>query len=379
MPGAAQSSRDPRIDVLRGLALMMLFVDHVPDDVLGFVTMHMYGFADAAELFVILAGFSSQFAYGGLFERAGVGVGLRKVMARCARLYIFQVALLLLTLAIVREWNARYGILIPELIPFLSGGAAMVKHGMMLSALPAKLDILPLYMLLMALFPAIHVAMRFSVVGTVGLSAAVWLGANLDHDLNLRNWVDGAGWYFNPFAWQLLFVLGAAGARLMRSYGGSLPRIPWLAAACWMYLGFALVASAPWVSWHLSVWPPILMATPDKSSLAPLRVLDIMALIYLALSSPRFLAATRRPWAAALDVCGRHSLEVFSTATLLSLVGGLLTTTFGAGPLMQIGVNLVGFAAMIGVAKALEHRKRKKGRAAPPAPHPARPISPATR
>jgi OpgC protein len=55
MPSEAVSSkRDPRIDVLRGMALLMIFVDHIPGNVLSLVTLHNFGFSDAAEVFVLL-------------------------------------------------------------------------------------------------------------------------------------------------------------------------------------------------------------------------------------------------------------------------------------------------------------------------------------
>src|SRR6266487_3160746 len=64
---ASTSKRDPRIDVLRGLALLMIFVDHVPDNLLSLITLRNFGFSDAAEVFVLLAGFSSMLAYGRIF------------------------------------------------------------------------------------------------------------------------------------------------------------------------------------------------------------------------------------------------------------------------------------------------------------------------
>jgi hypothetical protein len=76
------SKRDPRIDVLRGIALLMIFVDHIPGNTLGLVTLHNFGFADAAEVFVLLAGMSSMFAYGRVFERDGALGGLRRIIWR---------------------------------------------------------------------------------------------------------------------------------------------------------------------------------------------------------------------------------------------------------------------------------------------------------
>lgn len=359
MSSGSSSRRDPQIDVLRGFALLMIFIDHLPGNVLGFVTLHMYGFSDAAELFVILAGCSSMIAYGRSFERDGVRIGLSRVLLRCLRLYVFQVGLLIAVFIMVREWSLYYNILIPDLIPFLSAGPEVVKHGAALKALPAKLDILPLYMCLLALFPLIYWGMRRSMAATLAISAMVWIAANLDRAVNLHNWMDGQGWFFNPFAWQFLFVLGAAGARVIAARGGGLPRIAWLVWLSWAYVVFALLVSAPWASWHLWDFHPIPIPTPDKSSMAPLRLLHILALMYLALSAPRFLAFARGRWLAGVDACGRHSLEIFSLATILALFGGLLLTTFGGGLVMQAIINLAGLAILVGIANRLEARKSR--------------------
>ena len=88
VPVSASSARDPRIDFLRGVALLTIFIDHVPGNFLGTLTVRNFGFADAAELFVLLAGVSSTLAYGKQFERVGAGRALRRVAGRCLRIYL---------------------------------------------------------------------------------------------------------------------------------------------------------------------------------------------------------------------------------------------------------------------------------------------------
>src|SRR4051812_17257325 len=53
---AASSGRDVRIDVLRGLALLVIFVDHVPQNPLSAFTPQALGLSDAAEAFVFMSG-----------------------------------------------------------------------------------------------------------------------------------------------------------------------------------------------------------------------------------------------------------------------------------------------------------------------------------
>ena len=46
-----QSGRDLRLDLFRGLALWLIFIDHVSPDLLSWFTIRSYGFSDAAEIF----------------------------------------------------------------------------------------------------------------------------------------------------------------------------------------------------------------------------------------------------------------------------------------------------------------------------------------
>jgi hypothetical protein len=295
MSRAATSARDPRIDFLRGFALITIFIDHVPANPLNQITMRNFGFADATELFVVLAGISSMMAYGRCFERTGARSGLWRVALRCLRIYLVQIALLLTALVIVRQWLAHFGLEPVHFAAFFDCPAVTIGQALAMLALPASLNILPLYVVLLAFFPLIYAGIRYLPWPTIVVSATVWLIANVDHDFNLTNRLDGQGWFFNPFAWQFLFTIGVLAATVLRANGGDLPRIRLLTVACSAYLGMALALAAPWVAWGLSEFRVFDFDPPDKTNLSPMRLLDIVALVYLALSSPslRSLAAQR--------------------------------------------------------------------------------------
>jgi hypothetical protein len=363
----SSSKRDPRVDVLRGIALIMIFIDHIPGDFLNNLTLRNFGFCDAAEIFVLLAGFASMTAYGKCFERDGAASGLRRVGMRCVRLYLFQIGLLVAALAIRRTWTTQYGFGEEEMLPLLEGGLAAIGHVITLRALPPGLDILPLYIVLLTCFPLGYAAVR--LLGwrlALAASALVWAVVQVEPRLNLVNTTDDTLRHFNPFAWQFVFAIGAVLSLAMRASGGSLPRRVWLAVPCWLYLFWAFLQQMPWGNWGLPDLRPLNLPTPDKTNLSPLSLLDVLALSYLVLSSPRLIAVVRRPAFAALEACGKHSLEVFSLGTLLSLIGQLAMDTFGIGLFMQVAVNLGGLAAMVGLAFALE--RGPGGRPAQPAP-----------
>jgi len=356
--GRPKLPRDLRVDALRGLALVMIFIDHVPENLLSQLTLRNFGFADAAELFVLLSGFSSMVAYGGTFDRAGMAKGLRRVLLRCLRIYLFQAILLLVVLVMVGGWYAYFGLVPEHGGPYISSGLNGLRHGLTLQAQPSALNILPLYIVLLALFPLIYGLIRVSPIVALLASGALWVVVNLYPAINLTNWLSGEGWFFDPFAWQFLFVIGALGAMLLRRTGGDLPRPLWLRTAAWGYLVFALIAVAPWDAWGWFSLHPIDLATPDKTTLAPLRLLNVLALITLALGSARFRGLVERPALWPLVVCGRHSLEVFSLSTVLAMLGHLIFRTYGITVATQVMVNGVGLGLMIVLAVALERRRR---------------------
>ena len=349
------SRRDARVDLLRGIALLTIFVDHIPGNLLGDLTFRNFGFSDAAELFVVLAGFSSMMAYGGCFERDGAMPGLRRIGARCLRIYLVQIGLLVATLAIIWLWDRRFGLDGAEIQPILDRGMRSgMTHGLILEALPAYLDILPLYVVLIGIFPLVYLLMRWNPIVALALSGGLWLATNLDPALNLPNTVYHRLWFLDPFAWQFLFTIGTGMAMLMRRRDGRLPLVPGLRLIAWAYLLFALAATAPWRVWGL--WDMQLIAVPmaEKTVLAPLRLLDILALVYLALTSEWLRAVAVRPAMAPIIACGKHSLEVFAVGTLLSLVGRLLFDTFGTPLLLQAVVNGVGFLVLFRLGWLLE-------------------------
>ncbi|MCK8783563.1 OpgC domain-containing protein [Roseomonas sp. NAR14] len=349
----ASPQRDGRVDLVRGFALLCIFVDHVPGNRLGDFTLRNFAFSDAAELFVLLAGYSAMLAYGRSFARDGIAGGLRRVALRCLQLYAFQAGLLLWTMLIVMVWADHYGLEPLSIGPLLD--PAGVARGLMLRALPASLDILPLYIVLLAAFPVLYLGLRHSRAGLLAASLLLWWAAGR-WQINLPNVVDPDApeiWFLNPLTWQLVFVAGMLLADRMARHGGALPRPRPLAWLAWAFLALGLVTMAPWQAWGLSSWRPLPdpdLAGAAKTWVPPLRLLSVLAMSYLALTSVRLRAAAAHPLLRPVLVCGRHSLAVFAAGTLLSLLGRLAFRTVGTGTGMQLLVNGLGLLAMVGLA-----------------------------
>lgn len=356
---ASKHARDHRVDALRGVALAMMFVDHIPDNLLNRLTLRNLGFCDAAEIFVLLAGFASMLAYGRGFSRDGVRVAIGRVLRRCAKLYIYQVGMLLVSIAVITQWRKYHPVPVDFLEPELAHGFESLWRAMLLQALPGNLNILPLYIVLLLMFPLIYLVSRFGVGIALAVSGAVWVAVNLDPQLNLPNWLDPDGWYFDPFAWQFLFTLGAMAAIVTQARGGDLPRWRWLVAAAWAYLAFSALQSFPWSQWKLPNLSPFDIDPPQKTPLSPLRLIDVLAIFYLVLSSPRLAQGASTRAGQVLAVLGRHSLEVFSAGTLLDLFARLLFATLGSNWMLQVAVNVVGLGTLFLLARSLDRRKAR--------------------
>src|SRR5215471_16136772 len=59
-----RSGRDLRLDLFRGLSLFFIFIDHVPDNVLSYLTLQSFSFCDAAEVFIFIAGYAAATVFG---------------------------------------------------------------------------------------------------------------------------------------------------------------------------------------------------------------------------------------------------------------------------------------------------------------------------
>lgn len=363
-PLPRKHTRDHRVDALRGAALLMMLADHVPDNLINRVTIRNFGFADAAEIFVMLAGYASYLAYGRLIDREGWGSGVRRILSRCAKLYLYQTAMTLVFVWTVRHW--RHYEPVPEYIlePQLAHGYGWLWRILTFDALPSYLNILPLYIVLLALFPLIYAALKKSVWLLLGVSALIWAIANIDPRITIPNWLDPNGWYLNPFGWQFLYILGVLGAVWASRHNGDLPARTWAKVLCGGYLIGAFILCFPYEYWHLGSLR-LFPAPPNngKSTLAVWRLFDIMSIFYLVQSSSMLRRFSADRLGQILALLGRNSLEVFSFGTVLDLLGRLILGSFGTGLGLQIIINVLGLILTFVLAVPLD-RSRQRAKAA---------------
>lgn len=378
---ARSGMRDARLDFFRGLALIFIFVDHVPGNFFAHFTFKNIGFSDAAEIFIFISGYAAALAFGRSFMRQGFPAGTRRVAKRIGEIYAKHILLLVVCVggigvAAQAFENPLYYEYI-NLVPFAFEPVEAIIRALALNHHLIYLNILPLYIALLAWFPLLFWLLRRHPALALGASFALY-ALTRTTGLNLPSYPNDDGWFFNPFAWQLLFsigaVLGHAAAR-----GVVLPRPRWLAAAAALYALFAFIVIAPWTKlpgldeWRLV--PGDLLAPMDKSALSPWRLLHILAIAYLVAIFVKPEAAwLRQKWAKSVIACGRSSLDIFTLGTILCFVGLFLLVEAGRDLWIQVAINAGGIGLMVVVANWLLRKKAQVLPSTSPAMVPARAL-----
>lgn len=358
--------RDTALDVWRGLALITIFINHVSGNILENVTHKNFGFSDAADLFVMFAGYAAAAAY---FSRYAIGQRLAvslKVASRAVRLYTTHLALVVLggavfALGVIRTGD--FGLFsVIALEPLMMDPAEALVSAVTLAYQPGFLNILPLYFVLIGMLPLLLFVASRSLSLAVVLSAALYTAAGLT-GTNLPAYPLPGGWFFNPLSWQFLFVIGfALGARRNR-LGAAMPyhRGAWWAALAYLVLAL-VVMRGPGLP--PAGWIPLLpdfLTVPEKQFLSVPRLLHVLALCYVVAHSPLQGWARGLPSRHPLAMMGRHSLPVFCTGLVVSITGVALKQTGFDGPVFDIAYVTAGVATQMLVARLLSLTEKRRG------------------
>lgn len=204
--------RDYRLDFFRGLALIFIFVDHIPDNVVSFATLRMVAFCDAAEVFIFISGYTAALVYARAIEREGSAMGIARIYRRVWQLYVAHLCLFMIFNAEV-AYATKFldnPLFADELQvgDFQTAGGETFIRVLLLQFQPGLLNILPLYIALLLILPFFLLAIRRSVAMTLAASVVLYV-TSWALNWNLPGFPHGNHWYFNPFAWQLLFVIAA--------------------------------------------------------------------------------------------------------------------------------------------------------------------------
>jgi hypothetical protein len=95
----AAGERELRLDLFRGMALWLIFIDHLPPNILTWFTIRNYGFSDATEIFIFISGYTAAFVYGRAMLEHGVVIATARILKRVWQIYVAHVFLFTIFLA----------------------------------------------------------------------------------------------------------------------------------------------------------------------------------------------------------------------------------------------------------------------------------------
>ncbi len=374
--------RDPRIDFFRGLALLVMALDHAEElsgkQILSYVTYAPIGISTAAEVFIFLSGFTLGLAYEKVYLQRGYFLLHTRCLARAWQLYVMHIVCLVLTVAALVGMPWLCGV-DSESVPITK--AIETSNGQLwrfvtLQAQPQYFDILPLYIVFLAFLPPFFILLNGSLAWGLGLSTAIYLAVQAAVALGHGNSLPFAGtMYYNPVAWQFLFVIGMA-----LGIGKRLDTSPPRLASRWLWPALTLLAVVGF--WYKFVRLNVLfgwfgdagythgMSIPydipwiDKSTLGPLRLAHfLLATLVVAYLLPAGLTFWRSRLARSVLVCGQHALEVFVAGVVLNYaVAALMQATHG-GRVQMATLGLATVAASVFVGFIVAWRKSEPWRA----------------
>lgn len=328
----APSARDPRLDVFRGLCLVMIFINHVPGNAYEYFTSRNFGWSDAAEAFVMMSGIAAGLAYSRDFNTPGrIWAGLGRVWGRAWTLYLVHLmvtAWALACAAAVALWFQNGQLLRENEVNVLFEQPLGVMLGVpLLTHQFGYTNILPLYAVLLLASPLVFLTGRRWPMIVWGLSFLLWAVA-ANWRLNLPRYPQSGGWFFDPFCWQVLFVTGLLTGIAMkdgRRFIAIRRDLQWLTGG---FLLFVLV----WQKWPLlreygypvfgaayDLGAPWFFVAFDKTFETLPRLLHILALTYFLSTLPWVRTACGHALARPLEILGRQALPVFALGTLLAI------------------------------------------------------------
>ncbi len=358
---ASPTSRDLRLDFFRGVALIFIFIDHIPENILSYFTLEAFGFFDAAEVFIFISGFTAALVYGRRLVEKGVIYATAQVLRRAWQLYVAHVFLFVIFIAEVSYTvttfnNPMYNEEM-RVADFLDEPHVAVIQALLLQFQPTFLDILPLYILMLVIFPVVLIGMQRHPLLVLLPSAALYIVVQIS-GIVVPAYPEGHVWYFNPLAWQFLFVSAAllGHARIRGQTRLPFARVLYPAAAVIFAAAFLIK-----LSWTIhGVWdafPGLLLKQLwpiNKNNLSPLRLVPFYALVVLvALRVPREAQFLQSTAARPLVLCGQQSLEIFCLGIILSVLAHFILTEYGGGVWMQLAANAAGITVMFLTAAML--------------------------
>jgi hypothetical protein len=355
-------SRDRRIDFFRGLALYMIFVDHVIGDPLSKFTFRSIGFSDASEIFVFISGLACGIAYS-RSARQSLSALFSSIAKRAGRIYIYYAlssgAIILLMTAAAVFLKIDYEVLAGALSLGLEQHLTIWSALLLISPPPGSSILLLYIVLTLVNVPAFMIAGERHCVLVLATSALIWAGSQVFSGFLALSFD-----FFNLFAWQFLFSIGIFVGVKWNSNQPILPslaQLGWVVVMAWTIVISAFLYRLVSSRSGLDVaWLRIAPGTWDdmKANLSAIRLLHFLSVAFLVAIYFRRDSALFK-WSISMPVinAGRHSLQVFSLIVVLDTVVNIVVLVGSPSLLSRLLMDSIAFLFMALLAIALVHRR----------------------
>jgi hypothetical protein len=347
------SVRSVEIDFFRGLGLWVIYVDHIYPNFWSRFTLGHFGFSDFSEVFVFISGFVNAAMYSRALETGGLRAAIRKLSSRMSRFYLVHIATMAFSLVVLTA-GLRLGWRLYDPGPYLwmTDAHQYFLRILAMSYAPGLNSLLPLYIVTAPGLLLAVICLRRAPLPTLTASFVIW-SADQFHIFDPLVTSKLEGWSFHPFAWQFLFVIGAA-IQMYRVQTGRIAKSrPIRVAAIVIVMAALILKGMPLFEtgrnllFHVSLVARIVADGAGKARLAPFRLIHFLSLLLLvSVLLPRYRRWLDSPIAKLAIACGRDSILVFSFALIMTYVVDLLIFSVKGGLAMQLICTVVGVSLM---------------------------------
>jgi hypothetical protein len=354
------------VDFWRGLALVSIFLNHIPGIFYSRFTHASYSLSDSADLFVFLAGWALRYVVGRPGRQPPPWYLVLRLGGRALTLYAAQIMITMIAIAMLAgvalwsdnplllEWHNAAAVFHDPVPTHV--GLALITHQL------GYFDILPLYVALMVIAPGFAIIDRYAPNWVLPVSLLIY-ATTLGFRISIPTWPVEGEWFFNPLAWQLVLVLGFVMAR-EDGLGGFVRRNIFgirLVALPIVVFGFFVA--------RYDIWPdptklpePKLFFLLSKTFETPPRIIQFLALIAVVSVAYPYIRRVASPLVEFLSMLGRNSLYVFCVGSILSLSGQIVRFFYQGNIFIDTAVLVCGVAIMALTAWLPEWRENIKAR-----------------
>ena len=354
------------VDFWRGFALVSIFINHIPGIYFDRFTHRNLSISDSADLFVFLAGWGLRMIAGRPEDPTPTPhllarIGNRVITIYAAQIVIISIAIAMLATAarvldnpLLLEWHNAAPVFYDPVNAHI--GLVLLTYQL------GYFDILPLYVVLMMMAPAIVLIHRNAPNWLFPISLGIYLYA-LVFQVSFPTWPSNDEWFFNPLAWQLVYVAGFLMAR-ERGVGGFVrANIFWIRVAAAPIVVLGIIVGVFKLLPDPTLMPePKLLFVSSKHYATPMRLIQMLALVALFSGVFPYIQRYAAWLTDFLAKLGRNSLNVFCVCSVLSLGGQIIRFVYKGNIVVDTALVLVGVSLLWLTACVSEWQQERKRR-----------------